>query len=146
MKLYDKCPENGLVVYCGMAQTDEGKKDKQTALHFEPRRPARYLYRCDNRFHVDDLKTLMADESEDPFGFIIVDGNGALFGKVQGTTREVLRSFTVDLPNKHGRGGQSAKRFERIRREKRDVYLRRVAELLTYLFISKESSRPNVNS
>lgn len=49
-------------------------------------------------------------ESDAKFGFIVVDGNGALFGTVQGNTREVLHRFTVDLPKKHGRGGQSALR------------------------------------
>ena len=41
------------------------------------------------------------------FGFIVMDGNGALFGTLQGNTRDVLHKFTVDLPKKHGRGGQS---------------------------------------
>jgi hypothetical protein len=29
--------------------------------------------------------------------------------------RDVLHKFTVDLPKKHGRGGQSALRFARLR-------------------------------
>ena len=32
------------------------------------------------------------------FGFIVMDGNGALFGTLQGNTRDVLHKFTVDLP------------------------------------------------
>ena len=44
-----------------------------------------------------------------------MDGNGALFGTLQGNTRDVLHKFTVDLPKKHGRGGQSALRFARLR-------------------------------
>ena len=52
-------------------------------------------------------------ESEEKFGFIIIDGNGALFGTLCGNTREVLHQFEVDLPKKHGRGGQSALRFAR---------------------------------
>lgn len=32
-----------------------------------------------------------------------MDGNGALFGTLQGNTREVLHKFTVDLPKKHGK-------------------------------------------
>lgn len=31
-----------------------------------------------------------------------MDGNGSLFGTLQGNTREVLHKFTVDLPKKHG--------------------------------------------
>merc|ERR1712227_862703 len=70
------------------------------------------------------------------------DGNGALFGTLQGNTRDVLHKFTVDLPKKHGRGGQSALRFARLRMEKRHNYVRKVAEVAVQLFISQD--RPNV--
>lgn len=46
------------------------------------------------------LSALLADDNK--FGFIVMDGNGALFGTLQGNTREVLHKFTVDLPKKHG--------------------------------------------
>ena len=55
-----------------------------------------------------------------------MDGNGTLFGTLSGNTREVLHKFTVDLPKKHGRGGQSALRFARLRMEKRHNYVRKV--------------------
>lgn len=63
------------------------------------------------------------------YGFIVMDGNGTLFGTLSGNTREILHKFTVDLPKKHGRGGQSALRFARLRVEKRHNYVRKVAEL-----------------
>uniref|UniRef100_A0A914YZ44 Eukaryotic peptide chain release factor subunit 1 n=1 Tax=Panagrolaimus superbus TaxID=310955 RepID=A0A914YZ44_9BILA len=70
------------------------------------------------------------------FGFVIVDGNGALFGTLQGNNRGILQKFAVDLPNKNGRGGQSALRFARLRIEKRHNYLRKVAEIAVETFIS----------
>merc|ERR1712126_798474 len=66
---------------------------------------------------------------------------GALFGTLQGNTRDVLHKFTVDLPKKHGRGGQSALRFARLRMEKRHNYVRKVAEVAVQLFISND--KPN---
>ncbi|ERN07166.1 hypothetical protein AMTR_s00019p00147090 [Amborella trichopoda] len=48
-------------------------------------------------------------------------------GKGNGNTREVLHKFTVDLPEKHGRGGQSPLRFARLRMEKRHNYVRKTA-------------------
>jgi len=47
----------------------------------------------------------------------------------------VIHKITVDLPKKHGRGGQSAVRFARLRLEKRQNYVRKVAELATSFFI-----------
>lgn len=80
---------------------------------------------------------------DEAFGFIVMDGNGCLYGTVQGSNREVLHKFSVDLPKKHGRGGQSALRFARLRLEKRHNYVRKVAELATQLFVT-DGQRPNV--
>ena len=46
--------------------------------------------------------------------------------------------FTVDLPKKHGRGGQSALRFARLRMEKRHNYVRKVAETAVQCFIKDD--------
>ena len=126
LKLYKQVPANGLVIYCGTIVT-EGGQEKTLNLDFEPPRPINTsLYLCDKQFHTEALSALLAQDQT--FGFIVVDGNGALFGSLQGNTKNVLHKFTVDLPNKHGRGGQSALRFSRLRMEKRHNYVRKVAE------------------
>lgn len=73
-----------------------------------------------------------------------MDGNGTLYGTVQGSNKEILHKFSVDLPKKHGRGGQSALRFARLRLEKRHNYVRKVAELATHFFIDQNTSKTNV--
>ncbi|OTF69031.1 eukaryotic peptide chain release factor subunit 1-like protein [Euroglyphus maynei] len=141
LKLYTKVPPNGLVIYCGTIVTDEGK-EKKVNIDFEPFKPINTsLYLCDNKFHTEALSALLADDNK--FGFIVMDGNGALFGTLQGNTREVLHKFPVDLPKKHGRGGQSALRFARLRMEKRHNYVRKVAEVATQLFITND--KPNIS-
>jgi len=134
LKLYNKVPPNGLVVYCGTILTDDGK-EKRVNIDFEPFKPINTsLYLCDNKFHTEALNELLEDD--DKFGFIVMDGNGCLYGTLQGNTREVLHKFTVDLPKKHGRGGQSALRFARLRMEKRHNYVRKCAEMAVQFFIS----------
>jgi len=140
LKLYNRIPPNGLVVYCGTVLTDEGK-EKKVSIDFEPFKPINTsLYLCDNKFHTEALNELL--QSDERFGFVVMDGNGTLFGVLSGSNRTVLHKFTVDLPKKHGRGGQSALRFARLRLEKRHNYVRKVAELATSLFITAD--RPNV--
>lgn len=140
LKLYNRVPDNGLVVFCGTVLTEDGKEKKVT-FGFEPfKKINTFLYLCDNKFHTETLHELL--ESDTKFGFIVMDGNGSLFGTLSGNTREILHKFSVDLPKKHGRGGQSAVRFARLRMEKRHNYMRKVAELATQFFIS--SDRPNV--
>jgi len=133
LKHYNRTPPNGLIVYCGTIMTDDGKEKKITK-DFEPHKPINSsLYLCDNKFHTEDLAELL--ESDEKFGFVIMDGNGSLYGTVCGNHREILHKFSVDLPKKHGRGGQSALRFARLRLEKRHNYLRKVAELATQFFV-----------
>jgi len=140
LKLYTKVPPNGLVIYCGTIVTEEGK-EKKVNIDFEPFKPINTsLYLCDNKFHTEALTALLADDNK--FGFIVMDGNGALFGTLQGNTRDVLHKISVDLPKKHGRGGQSALRFARLRMEKRHNYVRKVAEEATRLFITND--KPNI--
>jgi len=140
LKLYNRIPDNGLVLYCGTVMTAEGK-EKKVSIDFEPFKPINTsLYLCDNKFHTEALQELL--ENDEKFGFIVMDGQGTLFGTVSGSTRTVLHKVTVDLPKKHGRGGQSSVRFARLRMEKRQNYIRKVAELATQLFITND--RPNV--
>ena len=136
LKLFTRVPPNGLVLYCGTVLTDEGKEKKVT-IDFEPFKPINTsLYLCDNKFHTEALAELL--ESDDKYGFIVMDGNGSLYGTVAGNTREILHKFSVDLPKKHGRGGQSALRFARLRLEKRQNYVTKVAEMAKTLFITND--------
>lgn len=135
LKRYNRCPDNGLIIFCGTIM--ENNKEKKVNIDFEPFKPVNTsLYLCDQRFRTDSLKELLEDE--DRFGFIIMDGHGCLYGAVCGSSREVLHQFSVDLPKKHGRGGQSALRFARLREEKRHNYLRKVAETAVQQFITAD--------
>lgn len=92
------------------------------------------------RFYTEPLEVLLEDDEK--FGFIIIDGNGVLYATLQGNNKEILQRMQVQLPKKHGRGGQSAVRFARLREEKRHNYIRKVAELSVQHFISDD--KPNI--
>lgn len=140
LKLYNKVPPNGLIIYCGTVLTEEGK-EKKVNMDFEPFKPINTsLYLCDNKFHTEALSELL--QSDNKYGFVVMDGHGSLFGTLAGNHREVLHKVSVDLPKKHGRGGQSALRFARLRLEKRQNYVRKIAELTTQFFITDD--KPNV--
>merc|ERR1711934_167695 len=135
-KLYHRVPPNGLVVYCGTIITEDNKEKKVT-IDFEPFKPINTsLYLCDNKFHTEALQALL--QSDDKFGFIIMDGNGSLFGTLAGNTRDIIHKISVELPKKHGRGGQSAMRFARLRLEKRHNYVVKIAELANGLYLTND--------
>lgn len=140
LKLYSRIPDTGLCLFCGEVINEEGKS-RMLNLDITPARElGTSLYLCDSKFNVEPLKILLT--SEEKWGFIVMDGLGCLFGTLSGNARDVLQKYSVDLPKKHGRGGQSSARFGRIRLEKRAVYVRKVAEDAARLYITND--QPNV--
>ena len=134
---YNTTPPNGLCLFCGAILDKEGK-EKKLMMDFEPPRPLHQsLYVCDRRFHVEPLYDLL--ETNEKFGFIIMDGQGCLYGEVAGDSRRVLHHFSVDLPKKHSKGGQSSIRFARLRVEARHNYVRKVAENAVQVFIGPDA-------
>lgn len=86
LKLYNKLPPNGLVLYTGTIMTDDGK-EKKVNIDFEPFKPINTsLYMCDNKFHVEALTELL--ESDNRYGFI---------GEQRGT-QSIRLAYYVLLP------------------------------------------------
>ncbi|KAF9588348.1 hypothetical protein IFM89_008778 [Coptis chinensis] len=81
-------------------------------------------------------------EYDDKFGFIVMDGNGALSGMLSANTCEVLHRFTVDLPNNVT---PNSLRFARLRMESCHNYVRKTAELATQFLVNVYTSQPNVS-
>jgi len=140
LKQYKSLPKNGLIIYCG-TMVISGNKEKKVTYDITPFKPInKFIYTCDSKFHTEILESILT--SDEKYGFIIIDGNGTLYGTVCGNNQSVLHKFTVELPKKHRRGGQSSLRFARLRMEARDNYVKKVGELATHYFITNEL--PNV--
>ena len=78
LNLYTETPKNGLVIFCGIILMEDGVTERRVNYDFEPFHPINQsLYYCDKRFETGPLQCLLADDKK--FGFVIVDGNGALF-------------------------------------------------------------------
>ncbi|KCZ79853.1 peptide chain release factor 1 [Anncaliia algerae PRA339] len=135
LKTYNRIPDNGLAIFVGTIV--EQNKDKKISIGITPLKPINTsLYLCDSKFHVESLLALF--ENEERFGFVIMDGHSTIFANVEGNVKTILQKVCVDLPRKHGRGGQSSLRFARIRLEKRHNYVKKIAEICTALFISND--------
>jgi peptide chain release factor subunit 1 len=131
----NKALPNGLVIYCGNATLAGHQESRKVMIAFEPYKEVNTkVYKCGDKFEIDFLKALL--ETNERYGFIIVDGNGALYGVLQGNNKSVASYFTVDLPKKHNKGGQSSNRFANIRMERRLIYTKKVCEEANKVFIS----------
>jgi len=140
---YRQTPPNGLAVFCGNCVQTNGKEKKVT-IAFEPFKPLSHsLYKCGAQFHTEMLRDQLSDS--DTWGFIIIDGQGASFHTLTGRDSKTLYKWdNVSLPKKHGRGGQSKQRFERIREQKRGWFTSEVASMALYHFIDPATTLPYV--
>ena len=125
-------PPNGAGIFAGGG----------TVTCIEPSAPLRKsAYFCDARFHIDDLAAANWSGGH-PTGVVVLDGNGVLVGIADGTRRRVIKRLSVSLPQKHGRGGQSSVRFQRLAEEARAVYVTKCCELAVSSFM--EAGQPIV--
>ena len=65
-------------------------------------------------------------------GYIIIDGNGCLFGIVKGNEKMVLHSFTVEIPI---RKRQHLEAYESKRIRKIQLYMQEVSDIATLLVL-----------
>jgi peptide chain release factor subunit 1 len=68
-------------------------------------------------------------------GFLAIDTKDAGWGLLHGNRIEVLRETSSGVAGKHRQGGQSARRFERLREMELTYYFNRVAEVTKEFFI-----------
>ena len=126
LKLFKEPPKNGLVIFCGAIPHGAPGSEKMETYVLEPPEPINvYFYRCDARFHIEPLLAMVTER--DAFGVILVDSQEATVGVVRGQRMEILQEFTSGIPGKHRAGGQSARRFERIREQAMNDYYHRIA-------------------
>jgi len=125
LKLFKDPPTNGLVIFCGAIPHGGPGTEKMETYVLEPPEPINvYFYRCDAKFHLEPLMEMATER--DAFGVIVIDSTEAVVATVRGQRMDVLREFTSGIPGKSRAGGQSARRYERIREQAMNDYFRRI--------------------
>src|ERR671917_2575119 len=137
LKLFKEPPENGLVIFCGAIPTGKGFGTEKIELYSViPPKPIQInLYRCDDHFWIDHLKDMMKDDKV--IGILALDTQEAGLGILTGDRWEVVDSLTSGVAGKHRQGGQSARRFERLRDNELNEYYHRVADHVKQVFLDQ---------
>ena len=137
LKLYKKTPERGLVIFSGALPPEGGGplgSEVVKVYEIDPPKVLKtFLYRCDDHFHVDILKDMLKDENL--IGFLAIDAKDTGWGLLHGDKIEVLKETGSGVAGKHRQGGQSAKRFQKLREMELTYYFNRVAEITKEYFI-----------
>ncbi len=112
LKQFKKPPENGVVFFVGHKSVGADKTE-MVAYVIEPPRPIQtFLYRCDSSFYTEPLEEMLKET--EIYGLFLIDRRECTIGLLKGNRIELLKYMTSHVPGKHGRGGQSQRRFERL--------------------------------
>jgi len=134
LRLFRETPPNGLTIFCGaIPQNGEGSEKIETYVLEPPEPTPIYYYRCDQRFHTEALQEMIREK--DIYGLIVIDGNDAAIATLSGHNLKLAKALTSGLPGKHRAGGQSAKRFERLREQEVNDYYTRVGKHANEAFL-----------
>jgi peptide chain release factor subunit 1 len=137
LKLYKETPENGLVIFCGAISTGKGIGTEKIEIYtIIPPKPVQIsLYRCDDHFWIDHIKDMLKDDKV--IGIISIDTQETGLGILTGERWQTVETLTSGVAGKHRQGGQSARRFERLRDNELNEYYHRVADYSQKIFIDE---------
>lgn len=134
LRLFKETPPNGLVIFCGAIPQNGAGSEKIETYIIEPPEPIPiYYYRCDQRFHLEPLLEMLREKGS--YGILVVDGSDATIATLRGRALDIVKEVTSGIPGKHRAGGQSARRFERLREAEVNEYYKRVGKHANDIFL-----------
>jgi len=137
LRKYKKPPENGIIFFVGHKSVGSDKTE-MVAYEIEPPMPiVTFLYRCDSLFYTEPLAEMLTEK--DIYGLFLIDRRECTVGMLRGSRVELLKYMTSQVPGKHGRGGQSQRRFERLTEIAAHEWFVKCGEKASEIFLQEEN-------
>jgi len=136
LKMYRRVPENGVVFFVGHVPKGGDQTTMISHVVEPPEAISTYLYRCDSQFYLDPLEVMLEDKER--YGLVVVDRSEATVGMLVGPRIDVIKNLPSRVPSKHGRGGQSQRRFERLIEEAAHEFFKKVGDVATDAFLDQK--------
>ncbi|MBE0519176.1 MAG: peptide chain release factor 1 [Thermoplasmata archaeon] len=130
-------PGNGLVFFVGHKSTSA---DQTSMVQYSIEPPdvvQTFIYRCDSGFFTEPLIQML--EQKDSYGLIVIDRGEATIGLLHGKRIIPIKNIPSLVPSKHGRGGQSARRFERLIEIAAHEFYTKVADVVNESFLTNKN-------
>jgi peptide chain release factor subunit 1 len=140
LKLFKNPGEKGLVIFAGALPQEGGGPgtERMEAFVIIPPEPIKiFLYRCDSRFHTEHLQEMLREK--ETYGILLVDANNATIATLQGKKLNIIQQMHSGVTGKTRAGGQSARRYERLRDSQLNEYYTRVGNHANEVFLPIEN-------
>jgi len=96
-----------------------------------------WLYQCSKNFQTSLLRQNL-DQRKKVIGCIAMDLTECSLAYLSGSM-DIQKTFTSGIPSKHRKGGQSAKRFDHLRKEAKHEWFKRIAEYSRKYFLDNRT-------
>ena len=124
---YKNPGELGIALFVGHVITGNNKTRLiSTVIDNPPEAFPSFRYRCDSSFELSQLEEMLIDRTA--YGLFVIDRSEAAYGLASGKRLHCQEHITSLVPSKHGRGGQSAQRFERLIEEAAHKFFKKSTE------------------
>ena len=136
LKLFKDPGEKGIVIFAGALPQEgggPGTERMETYVIVPPEPIKIFLYRCDSRFHAEHLQEMLREK--ETYGIILVDASDATIATLQGKRLDIVRQMHSGVAGKTRAGGQSARRYERLRDMQLNEYFTRVGGHANDIFL-----------
>ena len=119
--------EGGIAIFVGHVIVGNNKTKLTSTVIDDPPEPiSSFRYRCDSTFEISQLEEMLIDRTS--YGLFVIDRSEAAYGLASGKRLHFQEHITSLVPSKHGRGGQSAQRFERLIEEAAHNFFKKASE------------------
>lgn len=133
LRSLNKLPGNGIVYFAGPADIGTNRTGMVNEVLIPPEPVVDYIYHCDSVFYLEPLEKMLRECST--YGLILLDLREATIGMLVGRQTEVIKHLHSTVPGKQRKGGQSAHRFEQLRRIAIHNFYKRIGDAANEAFL-----------
>jgi peptide chain release factor subunit 1 len=137
LKYFKQTPEKGLIFFIGHKSTNSDQTEMVSYIIEPPIPIVTFLYRCDSMFYTEPLENMLVEK--DIYGLLLIDRRECTIGMLKGNRIELHKYMTSQVPGKHGKGGQSQRRFERLTEIAAHEWFVKCGEKASEIFSTEEN-------
>jgi peptide chain release factor subunit 1 len=136
LRYLNKVPKNGIIYFTGAVDIGANKTSMESEVLIPPEPVVSYKYHCDSVFYIEPLEEMLRECST--YGLLLIDLREATVGMLIGKQIEVIKHLHSTVPGKQRKGGQSAHRFEQLRRIAIHDFYKRIGDAASEAFLEIE--------
>jgi peptide chain release factor subunit 1 len=136
LKYFKQTPKNGLIFFIGHKSITSDQTEMVTYVIDIPIPISIFLYRCNSSFYTEPLEEMLVEK--EIYGVLLIDRRECTFGILKGNRVELVKHMTSHVPGKHGKRGQSQRRFERLTEIAAHEWFVKCGEQASEIFLAEE--------